>query len=165
VRRRDRRAAQRRRAVQRRRRAALGALVGLAGLALITGAVTGAGGEGGEGSADAAAEDLPQLPGGGRSIFPEHRVVGFYGAPQDDELGELGIGPPNLVARRLERQAEPYATPRRPVLPAFELLAVIAAAAPGDDGLYRIRQDDAVIERYLRAAGRAGAILLLRPTS
>jgi hypothetical protein len=47
------------------------------------------------------------------------------------------------------------------VLPAFELLAVVAAAAPGDDGLYRTRQEDAVIARYLEAARRANAILLL----
>src|SRR3990170_2032444 len=37
----------------------------------------------------------PELPRGGRSLLPEHRLVGFYGAPQDDALGALGIGTPS----------------------------------------------------------------------
>ena len=87
--------------------------------------------------------------------------MAFYGAPQSAELGVLGIGPPGGVAKKLRRQAKPYATRGRPVLPAFELIAVVAADAAGDDGLYRTRQQDAVIRRYLRAARRARAILLL----
>jgi hypothetical protein len=38
---------------------------------------------------------------------------------------------------------------------------VIANAHPGEDGMYRSRQRDAVIRRYLRAARRAKALLLL----
>ena len=34
----------------------------------------------------------------------------------------------------------------------MELIAVVANRAPGDDGRYRTRLDDAVIGRYLRAA-------------
>jgi hypothetical protein len=103
----------------------------------------------------------PELPRGGRRILPDFRVVAFYGAPQSDELGALGIGTPDQAARRLERQARPYARKTRPVLPALELIAVIANAHPGDDGLYRTRQTDAVIRRYLRAARRHKALLLL----
>jgi hypothetical protein len=103
----------------------------------------------------------PELPRGGRSILPEFRVVAYYGAPQSEELGALGIGTPASAARRLGRQARPYARPDRPVLPALELIAVIANRDAGQDGLYRARQPDAVIERYLRAARRARALLLL----
>src|SRR5688500_260576 len=103
----------------------------------------------------------PELPRGGRSIFPQHRVVAYYGAPQDEELGALGIGTPAAAARRLERQAKAFARPDRPVLPALELIAVIANADAGEDGMYRTRQPDAVIRRYLRAARRAKALLLL----
>jgi len=110
----------------------------------------------------AAAPPAPsQLPRGGRSILPEHRVVAYYGAPQDPQLGALGIGRPDTAARRLERQAEPYGRKRRPVLPALELITVIATADDGDEGLHRTRLDDAVIRRYLRAARRAKALLLL----
>ena len=114
-----------------------------------------------ESKARAAARRPPQLPRGGRQIFPRYRVVAFYGAPQDAELGTLGIGSPRAMARRLERQARPYAAGGRPVLPAMELIADVASYAPGDDGLYRTRQSDAVIRRYLAAARRAKALLIL----
>jgi hypothetical protein len=103
----------------------------------------------------------PELPRGGRSILPEHRVVGFYGAPQAAELGTLGIGTPTQAARRLIGQARPYERVRRPVLPAMELLAVIANADAGADGMYRMRQPSAVIGRYLRAARRHRMLLVL----
>jgi len=102
-----------------------------------------------------------ELPSGGRRLFPDYRIVSFYGAPQADELGELGIGPTSKMAKRLARQAKPYVRKTRPVLPAMELIAVIAANAPGDDGLYRNRQEDGVIRRYLRAARKAKALLIL----
>jgi|SRR5829696_4858931 len=149
-------------AYRRRRLAALAVLVALlVGLAL---AVAGLGGsDSGDGSEQPAAgpPPRPELPRGGHSILPERRVVAYYGAPQDDELGILGIGSPELAARRLERQARAYAEPRRPVLPTLELIAVVAAAHPGDDGTYALRQSDAVIRRYLRAARRAEALLML----
>ncbi len=104
---------------------------------------------------------LPELPRGGRRLFPDWRVVAFYGAPQADELGELGIGSPDSAARRLERAARPFRRRTRPVLPALELIATIVNAAPGDDGLYRYRQSRSTIRRYLRAARRHRALLLL----
>jgi hypothetical protein len=121
-------------------------------------------GQGAEREAAARAEReaaRPELPRGGHRIFPDFRVVAFYGAPQDDELGILGIGSPRQAARKLEEQAKPYARKTRPVLPAFELIATIAAADPGEDGQYRIHQDAEVIDRYLREARRAKALLVL----
>ncbi len=44
---------------------------------------------------------------------------------------------------------------------AYELIATVANADPGEDGLYRTRQTDAVVRRYLRAARRAKALLVL----
>ena len=108
-----------------------------------------------------AAEKPIELPRGGRRLLPDRRIVAFYGAPQDDELGELGIGTPASAARRLERQAKAYAQPDRPVLPAMELIAVTAAAHPGEGERYNTRQDDAIIRRYLRAARKAKALLVL----
>jgi hypothetical protein len=102
-----------------------------------------------------------ELPRGGRAVLPDHRVVAYYGAPQSRELGVLGIGSPDRAARRLEREAGRYATERRPVLPALELIAVIANADPGDDGMYRTRQPGSVIRRYLRAARRHRMLLVL----
>lgn len=101
------------------------------------------------------------LPRGGRRVFPAFRVVGFYGNPQSPRLGALGIGTPSQMVGRLMRQARPYARRTRPVLPMLELISTIAASSPGDDGLHRIHAGPAVIDRYLRAARRAKALLVL----
>jgi hypothetical protein len=112
-------------------------------------------------TAQTAAPARPELPRGGREILPRYRIVAYYGAPQDDELGALGIGTPDQAVRRLVRQARPYARPSRPVMPVLELIAVVAAAHPGEGGRYNLRQPDSVIRRYLRAARRAKALLVL----
>ena len=152
--------------MHRRRRIVAGAVAAALALASATaGALTGAGGDGAlppsEADEPAAMPKPVELPRGGREIFPKHRVVAFYGAPQSEELGALGIGTPAGAARRLERQAKAFDRPDRPVLPALELIAVIANAHAGQDSRYRTRQTDAVIGRYLRAARRAKALLLL----
>ena len=113
----------------------------------------------GEGAPRAPAP--PQLPGGGRRLFPDKRIVAFYGAPQDDALGTLGIGTPAQAGRRLLKAARPYERKTRPVLPAMELLATIANRDPGEDGLYMTRQPASTINRYLRAARRIHALLIL----
>jgi hypothetical protein len=146
----------------RRRIVAGGVVVALlVGIAAVAGAFSGSGDPAAEGERQASSAEPVQLPRGGRDVLPDRRVVAFYGAPQSHELGALGIGTPDAAARRLERQARPYATDRRPVLPALELITVIANADPGDDGLYRSRQTNAVIRRYLSAARRHDMLLLL----
>jgi hypothetical protein len=152
-----RRAERRRRDVIRRRRVALAAV---AGVALIAGALVGAGGGGGEPAAGEAEAERPKLPRGGRSLLPGRRLVGFYGAPQDDALGTLGIGSPQEAGERLLDQARAYRG-NRPVLPVFELIATIAASAPGEEGDYVLREPDRVIERYLEEARRIRGLLLL----
>jgi hypothetical protein len=104
---------------------------------------------------------LVELPRGGRTILPSFRVVAYYGAPQDKQLGALGIGTPAQAAKKLERAAKPFARKSRPVLPAMELIAVVAAAHPGEGDRYNLRQPDTVIRRYLRAARIAKALLVL----
>lgn len=131
-------------------------------LAFVGGVVAGAGGaDSSATTADAETEARPELPRGGRSLLPEHRLVGFYGAPQDDALGALGIGSPASASEKLIEQARQYESGNRRVLPVFELLATIAAAAPGDDDLYRIRQPHSVIREYLEEARRRDGLLLL----
>jgi hypothetical protein len=153
---------------RRRRLALLAGVIGVAAAAWLVAAALGGGSDAdpaGETAATPTATPTPtpppELPGGGRRLIPDYRVVAYYGAPQDEELGALGIGTPDRAARRLKRQARPYARKTRPVMPALELITVLAHAAPGEDGMYRARQTDAVIRRYLRAARRHDALLIL----
>ena len=137
-------------------------LVALAGLVVAIVAIAGGGSGPDDEPRPAPRAQRPlELPRGGRSVFPEHLVVAFYGAPQSDELGALGIGSPDAAGRRLAKQARSYRGRGRRVLPAFELIAVVANGAPGRERLYRTRQGAGTIRRYLEAARRAKALLLL----
>ncbi|MGH2993136.1 MAG: hypothetical protein ACRDL1_06340 [Solirubrobacterales bacterium] len=98
--------------------------------------------------------------GGDGLLFPENRVVAFYGAPQ---MGATIVGRKSLSAakRRLRKQTRPYDVEGRQAIPGFDLVAVIATADRGGDGKYRTRQSNAVIERYLNAAEAIGGRLIL----
>jgi len=146
---------------RRRRLIALGGALGVVVLVVLVGALTRGGGALDPKATARKPAPPPELPRGGRRIFPAYQVVAYYGAPQDAQLGELGIGSAQSAGRRLARQAEAYGGGGREVMPAMELIAEIAQDAPGDDGLYRTRQTDAVIRRYLRAARRIKALLIL----
>jgi hypothetical protein len=136
----------------------------LAGIGVAAAAFSGNGGDPAQAPQRAAVNPAPkplELPNGGREVLPGNRVVAYYGAPQSRELGALGIGTPDQAAGRLARQARAYASGHRPVLPAMELITVVANADPGRDGAYRTRQPNAVIRRYLRAARRHKMLLVL----
>jgi hypothetical protein len=94
-------------------------------------------------------------------IFPANRVVSFYGAPQLPAT-IIGRKTPDAAASKLLSQAAAYeGTKRRPVVPAFDLIAVIATSTRGADRKYRFRQDDFVISTYLAQAREIGARLML----
>jgi len=149
----------------RQRRIVLASFASLAVIFAAAGAWTRIGGSSapGRGAAPTSQKKVkrpPTLPDGGRTILPRTRVVAFYGAPQDAGLGTLGIGSPDAAGRRLEQMATKYRADR-PVLPAMELIATIVQASPGTDSLYRARQPADLIGRYLAAARRAHALLIL----
>ena len=100
----------------------------------------------------------PELPRGGRRLFPRYTVVGFYGM---QGLDVLGAGEPDVVAQRLLKVARPYARPGRPVLPMFELIATVAHPFPTPSGLYRTHQEDEIVQRYLKAVRRIDGVLVL----
>jgi hypothetical protein len=97
----------------------------------------------------------------GDSPFPENRMVAFYGAPQLPAT-IVGRKAPSAAASKLVSQAAQYGgTARRPVIPAFDLVAVIATSSRGPDRKYRFRQDQPVISTYLEQARAIGARLML----
>jgi hypothetical protein len=100
----------------------------------------------------------PELPRGGRKLFPDYTVVGFYGM---QNLDVLGAGPPDVVAQRLLKVARPYARPGRPVMPMFELIATVAHPFPTPSGLYRTHQEDEIVQRFLKAVRKIDGLLVL----
>lgn len=95
------------------------------------------------------------------SLFPENRVVSYYGAPQLTKT-VIGRNSPSRAGRKLREQADAYsASELRPVIPAFDLIGVIATRNAGRDRKYRTRQDPEVIEVYLGEARKLQGRLML----
>lgn len=149
----------RRRQIRRRRLAAALVVGGVAALVAVS-ATSLLGPSKGSRAASQSAAPI-ELPRGGTTILPGHKVVAFYGAPGGDRLGILGAGSPLAAAERLSDQALDYESLERKVLPAFELIATIVHPVPGDDGMFRSRISDEVIGQYLAAARQERAILIL----
>ena len=109
-----------------------------------------------------AAPAPTQLPRGGRQLFPRFTVIAHYGTAGTGALGVLGEGTPTQAAARLVTAAAPFAAASgRPVQPAFELIATVAQRAPGADGSYSSYLADADVARYLAAARRIKALVVL----
>jgi hypothetical protein len=103
-----------------------------------------------------------QLPGGGQTIFDDKRYVALYGHPLTSALGVLGEqGPEASVARATKVAAtyEPYAQER--IVPAFEIIATVAAGAPGKDGNYSNEWGVDVLRPLVDAAGENGVYVIL----
>ncbi|HYD52419.1 MAG TPA: hypothetical protein VEA99_07320, partial [Gemmatimonadaceae bacterium] len=96
----------------------------------------------------------PVLPG---SILPNKRIVAYYGNINSKRMGILGEIPPDQMMARLDAQAKEWerADPSKPVVRMLELVAIVAQADSGKDGLYRRREAAHLIERvYGWAKGR-----------
>lgn len=102
----------------------------------------------------------PELPGGGRVIFPGHRLVGFSGG-RSPAFGRLAPDDLDDAAEELEDLGAAYTDGGVDVLPVFELITVVAHDSPTRNGLYRTFEPDELIEDYLDAAREHGALLLL----
>lgn len=95
-------------------------------------------------------------------VFPDERMLALYGAPQLPNTA-LGKRSAKGAGRLLSKQVAPYERGRRsrPVTPSLDLIGVVANSTPGADRLYRTRQPEEIIARYLRAARNAGGRLML----
>ena len=96
------------------------------------------------------------------SVLDTHLLVTWYGNPWSGRMGILGRLAGDALADGLRRQASAYASVSgKPVIPAYELVAVVAQPLPGRDGRYRRRESREVIDRMLREARAAGFKLIL----
>jgi hypothetical protein len=112
-----------------------------------------------------AAPDIPrkpQLPGGGYRIFGDHRfLVAYYGTAQTGTMGVLGATDPDTMQSRLMRAARPFREPGEHIQPVYELIVTVADRSPGPDHDFSHDIPRDLVQQYVRAAHRNGALLLL----
>jgi len=84
------------------------------------------------------------------SIFPDNRVLLYYGFPTNENMGILGEFDPAQVLERLQAEAENYraADPSRPVKVGFEMIASVAQGHPGPDGLHIADASRELLDTY-----------------
>lgn len=103
-----------------------------------------------------------ELPGGGTKVFEGNRfLVAYYGTGQTSSLGVLGETDPDTMDRRLHRAARPFRQPGQPLRHVYELIVTIADGHPGKDGDFSHDIPRSEVRRYIRAAHRNDALLLL----
>ena len=104
----------------------------------------------------------PELPGGGHKVFGRNRfLVAYYGTASTGVLGVLGERRPDRMHRQLVRAAKPFKRKGEQVVPVYELIVTIADAHPGRDGDFNHDITRAEVRRYIRAAERNGALVVL----
>lgn len=112
------------------------------------------------------AENAEELPGGGGLVFPGRRMVALYGHPWGGALGVLGEQGAEDAAAIAQQYADQYQEfSPEPVIPAFEIIATVAAGGAGDDGNYSNITPAEDLMPYVDAVTEAGgyAIIDLQP--
>jgi hypothetical protein len=105
-------------------------------------------------------QDQAQTDGG---LLPEHRLLLFYGFPNNDQMGILGEYDKQRVLELLREQAAAYeeADPSRPVKIAFEVIASVAQADPQTDGSYLLDAPAELLNEYTAFAEENDMLLFL----
>lgn len=102
------------------------------------------------------------LPGGRATVFGDrHFLVAYYGTAGTGALGVLGETDPDTATRRLARAARPFIGRGERVQLVYELIVTVADAYPGRGGDYSHDIPRRLVQRYIDAAHRHGALLLL----
>jgi hypothetical protein len=104
----------------------------------------------------------PTLPDGGTKVFGGHHfLVAYYGTAQTASMGVLGESDPDTMDARLHRAAAPFRRSGQPIRHVYELIVTVADGSAGPDGDYSHDIPREEVERYVRAAHRNHALLLL----
>jgi hypothetical protein len=84
-------------------------------------------------------------------ILPDSRIVAYYGHPNAESMGILGLYDMDELLEQLRDQARAYevADPDRPVVMAFELIGSVAQPEPGPDGSYLLWTDPETIRQFV----------------
>jgi hypothetical protein len=103
-----------------------------------------------------------ELPGGGQVVFLGRTMVALYGHPGNTVLGSLGEQPLDRAVTRAKKQADAYrALVDEPVIPAFEIIATVAAASAESDGSYSSEASVDFLRPWVEAAQTAGMYVVL----
>ncbi len=96
--------------------------------------------------AGAAAQDAAS-----GALFPENRVLLYYGFPGNENMGILGEHEPAKVLELLQAEAANYqaADPNRPVKIGFEMIASVAQGDAGQEGKYIADASRAQLDEYV----------------
>jgi hypothetical protein len=96
------------------------------------------------------------------SFLDAHLLVTWYGNPNSSRMGVLGQATGDARAAALREQADAYrALSSRTIQPAYHLVAIVAQADAGRDGMYRGRESAETIEPLLAEAREHGFHLIL----
>lgn len=113
-------------------------------------------------AAPAAQPKMKKLPGGGTQVFGHNRfLVAYYGTASTGSLGVLGETDINAAHDRVARASRPFKRPGEQVLPVYELIVTVADGIPGPDGDYSHDIAHELVQPYIDAAHRNGALLVL----
>ncbi len=107
-----------------------------------------------------------ELFGGGTRVFPDRRIVAYYGNPLTFRLGLLGETDPERAVERVTERAALYeAEGLPPVQAGFEIIATVAATQAGDDGNYSNEMDIEDLRPWIETAmaNDVSVILDLQP--
>lgn len=102
------------------------------------------------------------FPNGGRTLFPQYRLVALYGTPGEPVLGALGQQSlPATMARvkQLAKAYQPYSP--QPILPTLEIITTIASASPTANHDYSQEKSAASLQPWITAARVHGVYVVL----
>ena len=93
---------------------------------------------------------MPSVAQSSGALFPENRVLLYYGFPGNENMGILGEAEPEQVLEWLQEEAENYraADPDRPLKIGFEMIASVAQSWEGEDGKYIADASRELLDKY-----------------
>ena len=97
------------------------------------------------------------------AILPFKRIVAYYGNLYSKNMGVLGQYPADEMLQKLNKEVKKWETadPSTEVEPALDYIVTTAQGSPGKDKKYRLRMPDSEIDKVLKLAEKAHAIVFL----
>ncbi len=97
------------------------------------------------------------------AIFPDNRVIAFYGNLYSKRMGILGELPKDEMIAKLKQEVAAWnaADSSTKSIPALHYVATTAQSAPGKDGKYRMRLPYSKIDTVVKWAREINALIFL----